>query len=82
MNMRIWAACLGSAMGGVTLALLLVHGYPSADPLDRFYGALFLALFGGIALLTYSLLAPDWRRTLLRAWLWWPLPLALLEAWR
>lgn len=51
-------------------------------PLDRLYGALFLALFGGIALLTYSLLAPDWRRTLLRAWLWWPLPLALLEAWR
>ena len=39
MNMRVWAACLGSAMGGVTLALLLARGYPSADPLDRLYGA-------------------------------------------
>ena len=39
-------------------------------------------LVAGVALLTYSLLAPDWRRTLLRAGLWWPLPLALLEAWR
>ena len=30
MSSRVWAACLGSAMGGVTLALLLARGYPSA----------------------------------------------------
>lgn len=72
MNMRVWAASHSARHHGAVPwrpALLLVTRLSLVDRPARsiFYGALFLALFGGIALLTYSLLAQDWRRTLLRA---------------
>lgn len=69
---------IGTIMGGVVLSMLIARFYPSLDPLNRLYAAVFISSLVTMGLLVYNLTAPSWQRALLRSYSWWPLPLALM----
>ncbi|WP_369310019.1 hypothetical protein [Providencia rettgeri] len=69
---------VGTIMGGVVLSMLIARFYPSLDPVNRLYAAVFLSCLVTMGLFVYNLIAPTWQRKLLRSYGWWPLPLALM----
>ncbi|EMN4130087.1 MULTISPECIES: hypothetical protein [Providencia] len=71
-------AVIGTLIGGVVLSLSLAQLYPSVDPLNRLYGAVFLSVFVTIGMFVYSLTAQGWQQMLLRSYGWWPIPLLIL----
>lgn len=75
----ISCAVLGSVIGSITLSLLIATFYPSTDPLNRLYAAVFLPVVCLCGLLCFSLLSVNGKQVFWRAWSWWPLPLILLE---
>lgn len=69
---------LGTLIGGVVLSTLIARFYPSGDPLNRLYGAVFLCILITAGLLVYNLTARSWQQMLWRSFAWWPLPLVLV----
>ena len=69
---------LGTLMGGGVLSALIARFYPSDDPLNRLYGAVFLCILITAGLLVYNLTARCWQQMLWRSFAWWPLPLVLV----
>lgn len=75
----ISCAILGSVIGSITLSLLIATFYPSVDPLNRLYAAVFLPVLFLCGMLCFSLLSVNGKQVFWRAWSWWPLLLILLE---
>lgn len=71
-------AVIGTLFSGIVLSMLIARFYPSAAPLERLYGAVFLSVLITMGLLVYTFSAQSWRQTLLRSYGWWPLPLILM----
>lgn len=69
---------IGTLSGGVVLSLLIARFYPSVDPLNRLYGAVFLSVAITMGWLVYSLTGKSWLQVLWRSYGWWPVPLLLL----
>nr|WP_305849213.1 hypothetical protein [Providencia sp. M-27] len=71
-------AVIGTLFSGIVLSMLIARFYPSTDPLERLYGAIFLSVITSMGLLVYNLSASNWRQILVRSYSWWPLPLFLM----
>ncbi|MDK7757848.1 hypothetical protein QP615_09560 [Providencia rettgeri] len=73
-------AVIGTLIGGIVLSMLIARFYPSVDPLERLYGAIFLSVITTMGLLVYNFSALNWRKLLVRSYSWWLLPLFLMMA--
>lgn len=71
-------AVIGTLIGGIVLSMLIARFYPSADPLERLYSAIFLSVSTTMGFLVYNLSASNWRQIIVRSYSWWPLPLFLM----